>query len=47
MKAVLSLLLLAFVASAMGGAVELTADNFDSEVTASGKGAFIKFLAPW
>jgi len=27
------------------GAVELTPDNFDDQV--SGKGAFIKFLAPW
>ena len=27
------------------GAVELTAKNFDSEL--AGKGAFIKFLAPW
>jgi len=28
-------------------AVELTPDNFDAEVTQSGKAAFIKFLAPW
>jgi len=28
-------------------ALELTPDNFDSEVVASGKSAFIKFLAPW
>ena len=27
------------------GAVQLTAKNFDSEI--AGKGAFIKFLAPW
>jgi len=27
------------------GAVELTAANFDSSI--AGKGAFIKFLAPW
>jgi hypothetical protein len=47
MKAVFSLVLIAFVASAMGGAVSLTGDNFDSEVVASGKGAFIKFQAPW
>jgi len=31
--------------SADAGAVELTSKNFDSEV--SGKGAFVKFLAPW
>ncbi len=28
-------------------ALELTPDNFDKEVFASGKSAFIKFLAPW
>jgi len=28
-------------------AIELTPDNFDVEVLASGKSAFIKFLAPW
>jgi len=35
------------VASALGEAVQLTAKNFDSEVTDSGKAAFVKFLAPW
>jgi len=43
-------LLLASVAAlvattANAGAVDLTPDNFD-EMT-SGKGAFVKFLAPW
>ena len=37
----------AVVATAQAGAVELTAANFDDEVISSGKGAFIKFLAPW
>ena len=32
-------------ASADAGAVELNAKNFESKI--SGKGAFIKFLAPW
>jgi hypothetical protein len=35
----------AVVTLASAGAVELTASNFDSAV--AGKGAFIKFLAPW
>jgi len=39
--------LFALVASAQGTAVELTPDNYDKEVTQSGKAAFIKFLAPW
>jgi len=39
-------LLGAFVGAA-SSAVELTMDNFDAEVTKSGKSAFIKFLAPW
>ena len=41
-------------ARAIGGAavglpdvVELTPDNFDKEITNSGKASFIKFLAPW
>jgi len=29
------------------GAIELNEKNFDDEVFASGKAAFIKFLAPW
>ena len=37
----------AFAVTANAGAVDLTPDNFDSEVTSSGKGAFVKFLAPW
>jgi hypothetical protein len=37
----------AFAASVSGTAVELTPDNFDKEVTSTGKAAFIKFLAPW
>jgi hypothetical protein len=37
----------AIAASVSGTAVELTPDNFEKEVTASGKAAFIKFLAPW
>jgi hypothetical protein len=28
-------------------ALELTPSNFDAEVFAPGKSAFIKFLAPW
>jgi hypothetical protein len=35
----------AVAVSANAGAVDLTPDNFDSEI--SGKGAFVKFLAPW
>jgi hypothetical protein len=38
-------LLSAAFASANAGAVSLTASNFDSET--AGKGAFIKFQAPW
>ena len=37
----------ALVATANAGAVDLSPDNFDAEVTSSGKGAFVKFLAPW
>jgi hypothetical protein len=40
-------LLCAFATSVAGSSVELTPDNFDKEVTSSGKAAFIKFLAPW
>jgi hypothetical protein len=39
--------LLGAVAGVASTAVELTPDNFDAEVTKSGKSAFIKFLAPW
>jgi len=38
-------LVLALLASA--GAMELSADNFKTEVFESGKNAFVKFLAPW
>jgi len=42
---------LAVLAAAIGGAhagaVELTAENFPDLVANSGKGAFVKFLAPW
>jgi len=40
------LAMLACVAGA-SAALELTPENYDKEVTASGKAAFIKFLAPW
>lgn len=39
--------LLAAIVGVSGSAVELTPDNFEKEVTSSGKSAFIKFLAPW
>jgi hypothetical protein len=46
MKLVLATMAAALsVASVNAGAVDLTPDNFD-EMT-SGKGAFVKFLAPW
>ena len=38
-------LVLALLASA--NAMELSADNFKTEVFESGKNAFVKFLAPW
>ena len=38
-------LVLALAASL--GAMELSADNFKTEVFESGKNAFVKFLAPW
>ena len=41
------LTLLAALTGASASAVELTPDNFDKEITQSGKAAFIKFLAPW
>ena len=37
----------AMVATAAAGAVELSPATFDEEVISSGKGAFVKFLAPW
>ena len=39
--------LAAVVGSAAAGSVTLTDSNFESEVFASGKNAFIKFYAPW
>jgi hypothetical protein len=45
-KAVL-LGLAAVVGSAAAGSVTLTDSNFETEVFASGKNAFIKFQAPW
>jgi hypothetical protein len=36
-----------FMAATAMAALELTPDNFEKEVTATGKAAFIKFLAPW
>jgi hypothetical protein len=41
------LALLCAVSGAAAEAVTLTPANFDKEVGASGKAAFIKFLAPW
>jgi hypothetical protein len=43
----LALVGLALAVGAHAGAVDLTAKNFDAEVMASGKSAFVKFLAPW
>jgi hypothetical protein len=45
MKSLLLLPLLVAVVSA--GSVVLTGSNFDDEVVNSGKGAFVKFQAPW
>jgi len=39
--------LLGALCGVSGNAVELTIDNYDKEVTSTGKAAFIKFLAPW
>jgi len=39
--------LAALLGGAAAGSVELNADNFESQVFASGKHAFIKFQAPW
>jgi len=40
-------LVLGLVVGAHAGAVELTNDNFKELVEASGKGALVKFQAPW
>jgi len=39
--------LLAALAVAVAGTRELTPKDFDKVVYNSGKGAFVKFLAPW
>lgn len=39
--------LLAALCGASGTALELTSDNYDKEVTQTGKASFIKFQAPW
>lgn len=39
--------LAATAAVAYAGSTSLTESNFDAEVFDSGKGAFIKFQAPW
>eukprot|EP00227_Mantoniella_beaufortii_P017789 CAMPEP_0197591044 /NCGR_PEP_ID=MMETSP1326-20131121/12621_1 /TAXON_ID=1155430 /ORGANISM="Genus nov. species nov., Strain RCC2288" /LENGTH=230 /DNA_ID=CAMNT_0043156383 /DNA_START=72 /DNA_END=764 /DNA_ORIENTATION=- len=38
---------LAALGGAHAGAVDLTAASFDAQVFESGKGAFVKFFAPW
>jgi hypothetical protein len=43
----MKVLLLALFALASVNALELTKDNFDKEITSSGKNALVKFLAPW
>jgi hypothetical protein len=40
-----ALALAGLAAVANAGAVELTAKNFEESI--AGKGAFVKFLAPW
>ena len=42
-----AMLLVACMTLAAQGTIDLTPENFDKEVFASGKAAFIKFLAPW
>jgi hypothetical protein len=39
--------LAATLAVASAGSTTLTESNFDAEVFDSGKGAFVKFQAPW
>jgi hypothetical protein len=40
-------LFFAMVALTTTSAMELTSDNYQTEVFGSGKNAFVKFLAPW
>lgn len=43
-----TLLLIPLLAAMVNGeAVNLTGENFEAEALESGKGAFVKFLAPW
>ena len=42
-----TLSVLALLAGAAAGAVDLKMSTFDAEVKSSGKNAFVKFLAPW
>ena len=39
--------MLALFALLAPATLELTSDNFDKEIFASGKSGFVKFLAPW
>jgi hypothetical protein len=41
------MLFTAFLAGGAMAALELDSKNFDEVVYESGKGAFVKFLAPW
>jgi len=45
--AVRALALALFLGGANAAAVELTKENFQELAVDSGKGAFVKFLAPW
>lgn len=45
MKAFSVVVLALFIAAALGGAIDLTPDNFDQVVDGS-KGAFVEFFAP-
>jgi len=41
------LVVIASIVTIVAGTKELTPKDFNKEVFDSGKGAFIKFLAPW